>query len=46
MGRPNRGDGLACKPEVKAMRLRPFAITFEVKRTRTSWQVTVRIQII
>ena len=44
MGHPNRGDGLADQPEGMAMRWKPFAILIEVKRTRTAWQLTFRVQ--
>ena len=44
MGYPNRGDGLARKPEVKSMRWKPVVVTFTVKRTRMGWQISIRVQ--
>ena len=43
MGHPDRGDGLALEPEVIAMRLMPWSITLELRKTRTGWVVSVRV---
>ncbi len=45
-GLPGCGESLACEQEVHAMWQLPVRITLEVKRTRTSWQLIVRVQFI
>jgi hypothetical protein len=44
IGLPDCGNSLALEQEVKAMRHLPITITPELKRTRTSWSLTLRVQ--
>lgn len=39
------GDSLAVRTEVIAMRLRPISITFTLRKTRTSWSLTIRVSL-
>jgi hypothetical protein len=44
MGFPDCGNSLALQKEVTIMWHLPIRITLEVKRTRTSWSIAIRVQ--
>jgi len=45
-GSRRRGDGLAPAPEVTAMWFLPLTITLRMRRTRNSWLLELRVQLI
>jgi hypothetical protein len=44
MGSPGCGDSLVALQEVMEMWYKPVCITLELKKTRTGWQVTIRVR--
>ena len=46
MGLPDRGNGLAGHVEVYEMRIFPISITLIIRKTRTTWSMTVRVTFI
>jgi len=46
MSRRDRGNGFAFNSEVHAMWFLPVSVTLEMKRTRTSWTLVIRVRFI
>ncbi|ATU92427.1 hypothetical protein B5P45_23370 [Phyllobacterium zundukense] len=46
MGRSDRGEGLAVNSEVNTMWYLPFSVTLTMKKTRSSWLLSLRVNFI
>jgi len=46
MGRVSMGECLALDTEVRMMWFIPIRIALTIRKTRTSWSVTVRVELI